>query len=162
MRIKEEIRRPLQQDPEDVKVFIAFLRMLRGWTQAELAEALELTAGAVSRYETGNVVPDRETLEDIALAVGLPLRMLDRTFFCIASARAAVASEREPADRDRRFSAITRELASGLFDLACFAAATVLADLPDLSFGPWASPSPFMGSEDSEEEPEEGGHEGRG
>jgi transcriptional regulator with XRE-family HTH domain len=158
MSTEEKFRKPLQQDPEDVKAFVAFLRLLRGWTQAELAEALELTAGAISRYETGDVVPDRETLEDVALAVGLPLPMLDRTFLCISAARAAVASALEPADRDRRYSAITRDLAAGLFDLACLAAATVLAELPDLSFGPWADPSPFTDSEDSEEPaPEEEG-----
>ncbi len=92
MRIEEKFRRIHQDDPEDVRTFIAFLRLLRGWTQADLADALGLTAGAISRYETGDVVPDRETLEEVALAVGLPLSMLDRVFLAVAAARSAVAS----------------------------------------------------------------------
>ncbi len=154
MSIEEKFRKPFQHDPEDVKAFIGFLRLLRGWTQAELAEALELSAGSISRYETGDIVPDRETLEDVAMAVGLPLRLLDRTFLCISAARSAVASALDPADRDRRYAAITRDLAAGLFDFACFATALVVAELPDLGFGPWMTSEAILDPKDVEEEPE--------
>lgn len=153
MRTEEKFRTPRQDDPEDVKTFIAFLRLLRGWTQADLAEALGLTAGAISRYETGDVVPDRQTLEDVAKVVGLPLRILDRTFLCISAARAAVASTTEPSDLDLQFAAITRDLSAALFDLACVITAMVIAELPpDHDLGPWAR---SVASSDSEEDDEE-------
>jgi transcriptional regulator with XRE-family HTH domain len=154
MRTEEKFRTPRQDDPEDVKTFIAFLRLLRGWTQADLAETLGLTAGAISRYETGDVVPDRETLEEIAMVVGLPLRMLDRVFLTVSAARAAVASAADPSDLDLRFAALTRELAAGLFDFACVVAATVLAELPDLDLGPWGRSAPSLEPEEDREEPE--------
>ena len=153
MRIEEKFRRIHQDDPEDVRTFIAFLRLLRGWTQEDLAGALGLTAGAISRYETGDVVPDRATLEEVALAVGLPLSMLDRVFLAVAAARSAVASAADPSDPDRRFAALTRDLAAGLFDLACLATATVLAELPDLDVGPWGRSGPTLEPEAGEEEP---------
>jgi hypothetical protein len=67
-----------------------------------------------------------------------------------------VASAVDPTALDRRFAALTRELASGLFDLACLATATVLADLPDLDLGPWAGSTPSPDPEDRDEEPEPG------
>ena len=45
---------------------IVDLRKKRGLTQAQLAEALNMTSAAVSKWETGAAVPDLETL--IALA----------------------------------------------------------------------------------------------
>src|SRR4051794_17339680 len=136
MSTSEKFRMPDQDEPQAVGTFIAFLRLLRGWRQADLADALGLTPGAISRYETGDVVPDRQTLEGVAKAVGLPLRMLDRTFFSVAAARSAVASAADPGDLDKRFAALTRELASLLLELAGVAVATILAEFPDLVLGP--------------------------
>lgn len=70
------------------------------------------------------------------------LRMLDRTFLTVAAARAAVASSAGPLDRNPRLAALTHDLTAALFDLACVAAATLLADLPDLDVGPWAKAGP--------------------
>ncbi|MFL6261770.1 MAG: helix-turn-helix domain-containing protein [Thermoanaerobaculia bacterium] len=157
MSTEEKFRRPPQYDPEDAGTFIAFLRLLRGWSQADLANALGLTAGAISRYETGDVVPDRDRLEHIARVVGLPLRMLDRVYLPVAAARSAVASAADPGDLDRRFAALTRDLAASLFDFACLAMATILAEFPDLALGPWARSALTLEAEDFEdleEEPE--------
>ena len=92
VQTEEKIRMPSRDNPEDLKFVVVFLRLLRGWTQTELAEAAGLSASAISRYEIGDIVPGREALEEIATAVGLPLRMLDRVFLWVGAARSALAS----------------------------------------------------------------------
>lgn len=60
----------------DAKTFGAFLAQVRraqGLTQAELAEQLHVTDKAVSRWERGVGLPDINTLEPLADALGLSL-----------------------------------------------------------------------------------------
>lgn len=60
----------------DAKMFGAFLAQVRraqGLTQAELAEQLHVTDKAVSRWERGVGLPDINTLESLADALGLSL-----------------------------------------------------------------------------------------
>lgn len=60
----------------DAKTFGAFLALVRraqGLTQAELAEQLHVTDKAVSRWERGVGLPDINTLEPLADALGLSL-----------------------------------------------------------------------------------------
>ena len=60
----------------DAKMFGAFLARVRraqGLTQAELAEQLHVTDKAVSRWERGVGLPDINTLESLADALGLSL-----------------------------------------------------------------------------------------
>lgn len=60
----------------DAKMFGAFLAQVRraqGLTQAELAEQLHVTGKAVSRWERGIGLPDINTLEPLADALGLSL-----------------------------------------------------------------------------------------
>ena len=60
----------------DAKMFGAFLAQVRraqGLTQAELAEQLHVTDKAVSRWERGVGLPDINTLEPLADALGLYL-----------------------------------------------------------------------------------------
>ncbi len=128
---------PRRDNTEDAKVVVAFLRLLRGWTQTELAEAAGLSASAVSRYESGDIVPSREALEEIAVATGLPLRMLDRVFIWVGAARAAVESAADPGDPDRLIAAAASEMTAGLTDLFDSITARMLAGLPDLEAGPW-------------------------
>jgi transcriptional regulator with XRE-family HTH domain len=151
---EEKIRMPRRDNPEDLKFVVVFLRMLRGWTQAELAEAAGLSASAISRYEIGDIVPGREALEEIALAVGLPLRMLDRVLLWVAAARSAVASATDPGDLDRLADAVAGELAAGLSDLLDTVTAMVLASLPDLDTGPWRKSASPPQADDREEAPE--------
>jgi len=47
------------------------LRRLRGWTQEQLAEAAGMQQGRISRYETGEMVPSRKSLERLAAAAGV-------------------------------------------------------------------------------------------
>ena len=145
---------PRRDNPEDLKLVVIFLRMLRGWTQTELAEAAGLSASAISRYEIGDIVPGREALEEIAMAVGLPLRMLDRIFLWVGAARSAVASAAAPGDPDRLADAIAGELAAGLSDLLDTVTSMMLASLPDLGTGPWGKPASPPHADDREEAPE--------
>jgi transcriptional regulator with XRE-family HTH domain len=131
---------PRRDNTEDAKVVIAFLRLLRGWTQTELAEAAGLSTSAISRYENGDIVPSREALEEIAVAAGLPLRMLDRVFIWVGASRAAVMSGADPYDPDRLADAVVSELAGGLVDLLDSVTAGMLADFPDADVGPWIRP----------------------
>ena len=60
----------------DAKMFGAFLARVRraqGLTQAELAQQLHVTDKAVSRWERGVGLPDINTLEPLADALGLSL-----------------------------------------------------------------------------------------
>lgn len=75
------------------------LRLLRGLSQAELAERAGIRSNQISRYETGQVLPQLAQLERIldALDVGLPellfaMSHLERT------ARLLRDSERLPAE----------------------------------------------------------------
>ncbi len=145
---------PNRDNPEDMKCVVIFLRLLRGWTQADLGEAAGLSASTISRYEIGDIVPSREALEEIALAAGLPLRMLDRVFIWVGATRAAVASGADPADPDRLTEAAVNELTAGLVDLLDSVTAGMLAAFPDLDLGPWVRHAAPPCPEDREEAPE--------
>jgi transcriptional regulator with XRE-family HTH domain len=142
---------PRRDNPEDVKMVVTFLRLLRGWTQAELAEAVGLSVSAVWRYENESLVDPDKALEEVAVAVGLPVRMLDRVFTWVAAARAAVASAADPGDPDRRIDAIAGEMVAGLSDLVYSATALILGSTPDLETGPWARPAAPPRPEDRQE-----------
>lgn len=59
---------------------IANLRKNRSLTQAQLAEALNITAAAVSKWETGAAVPDLDTLVALADYFRVPMdELLGRT-----------------------------------------------------------------------------------
>jgi transcriptional regulator with XRE-family HTH domain len=148
MRFREEMR---MRHPEDVQIVIILLRKLRGWTQADLAEASGLSVSAISRYETGDMLPTSEALEEIALAAGLPFPMLDRVFLWIGATRATVASAANPGDLGRLAEAAASQLAVGVADLTYSIAREILADLPELDTGPWARPAAPPQAEDREE-----------
>ena len=59
--------------PEDVKIALSILRLLRGWTQAEMAEAAGVHKSLLSLYEQGKTVPTAKTLSRLMAAVKLPI-----------------------------------------------------------------------------------------
>ena len=56
--------------------YLSRMRKAQGLTQAELAEQLHVTDKAVSRWERGIGLPDINTLEPLADALGLTLPTL--------------------------------------------------------------------------------------
>jgi len=57
---------------------ILVFRRLCDWTQEELGEKAGISGGAISFYEQGEVVPDRDKLQRIATATGTALADIDR------------------------------------------------------------------------------------
>jgi transcriptional regulator with XRE-family HTH domain len=62
---------------EDLSLAVRFLRALRGWTQTELAGKAGWDKSRQSLMESGKEVPDREDLQRLARAVGLPFVLLE-------------------------------------------------------------------------------------
>lgn len=78
-------------DPEDLSLTIRFLRALRGWTQTRLAQEAGLDKSRISLLESGTHTPDRELLQRLAAAVGLPLHLLDLSLPMLSSFRQVLA-----------------------------------------------------------------------
>ena len=64
---------------DDLAVTLSILRIIRRWSQSELAEAAGVTNSAISDYERGKVDPQTQTLQKLVRALGLPLAALDQT-----------------------------------------------------------------------------------
>jgi transcriptional regulator with XRE-family HTH domain len=64
---------------DDLAVTLSILRIVRRWSQSELAEAAGVTNSAISDYERGKVDPQTQTLQKLVRALGLPLSALDQT-----------------------------------------------------------------------------------
>lgn len=58
--------------PEEAQLLIRWLRLLRGWSPAELAAAAGVAPDAVVGLEEGTGAPARELIETLVEAVGLP------------------------------------------------------------------------------------------
>lgn len=65
-------------DNQKFGAFVAALRKEKGWTQQELANQLNVTAKAVSKWECGSGFPDVKTLEPLADALGVSVLELMR------------------------------------------------------------------------------------
>src|SRR5436305_7888376 len=63
---------------DDLAVTLSILRIIRRWSQSELAEAAGVTNSAISDYERGKVDPQAQTLHKLMRALGLPLSALDQ------------------------------------------------------------------------------------
>lgn len=69
----------LRSRTDDLAITLAILRIIRRWSQSELAEAACVTNSAISDYERGKVDPQTQTLQKLIRALGLPLSALDQT-----------------------------------------------------------------------------------
>ena len=77
----------LRQDPELAQAYeqenlereiarqILRLRLRRGWTQAQLAEALRTKQSAIARLESGSYRPSLATLERLSQVLGARLEI---------------------------------------------------------------------------------------
>ena len=69
-------------DAKHYKIFvqiglnIMYYRKERGWTQMDLAEAVDLSQNHMQRIEAATAVPSLSTLLDIADALGVPVQKL--------------------------------------------------------------------------------------
>ena len=63
-------------DAKKIGAFIAAARRARGLTQQQLAEKLGITNRAVSKWETGQGLPDIVLLPDLAAALGVTVDAL--------------------------------------------------------------------------------------
>jgi transcriptional regulator with XRE-family HTH domain len=70
--------RPPVAPTDDLAVTLAILRIIRRYSQSELAEAAGVTNSAISDYERGKVDPQTQTLQKLVRALGLPLSALDQ------------------------------------------------------------------------------------
>jgi transcriptional regulator with XRE-family HTH domain len=80
---------------EDLAVTLSILRIIRRWSQTELAEAAGVTNSAISDYERGKVDPQTQTLQKLVRALGLPLSALDQAQAFIQIVRAQMNVEPE-------------------------------------------------------------------
>ncbi|MGH7483975.1 MAG: tetratricopeptide repeat protein [bacterium] len=76
-------------DPADVRLVVGFFRLLRKWSQEQLARASGVDRGLISDYELGLKVPRRQTLERLAAAVGLPYSWVEALLPLFREARLA-------------------------------------------------------------------------
>ena len=77
---------------DDLAVTLAILRIIRRFSQSELAEAAGVTNSASSDYERGKVDPQTQTLQKLVRALGLPLSALDQTQAFIQILRAQMSA----------------------------------------------------------------------
>ena len=77
---------------DDLAVTLSILRIIRRWSQSELAEAAGVTNSAISDYERGKVDPQTQTLQKLIRALGLPLSALDQTQAFIQMIRAQMSA----------------------------------------------------------------------
>ncbi len=101
---------------DDLAVTLSILRIIRRWSQSDLAEAAGVTNSAISDYERGKVDPQTQTLRKLIRALGLPLSALDQTqaFIQVIQAQMSAPGEAEdsphfsgapeisPQERERR------------------------------------------------------------
>jgi transcriptional regulator with XRE-family HTH domain len=83
---------------DDLAVTLSILRIVRRWSQSELAEAAGVTNSAISDYERGKVDPQTQTLQKLIRALGLPLSALDQTQAFIQMIRAQMSALGEAGD----------------------------------------------------------------
>jgi transcriptional regulator with XRE-family HTH domain len=70
----------------NVGLRIAMWRKWKGWTQHQLADAVEFTNAAVYQWETGRTTPSLESLQKIVDALGISM---ERFYGRVPKAKAA-------------------------------------------------------------------------
>jgi transcriptional regulator with XRE-family HTH domain len=127
------------KEPASLALLVQFLRSLRGWTQAQLAEAVGLDPSTICRYEQGDSKPRRKNLEKIATAVGVSMPLVDACFLPAMEAACATAS----LGGDPRFEELegpAADLGGAVAGAVQSAAAAFLAGLEASNL--WEKPGP--------------------
>ncbi len=131
-----------QGTPEDVRLALGVLRLLRGWTQAEMAAAAGVHKSLLSLYEQGKTVPTAKTLGRLIAAVELPPASFDSVVSLVRlirywSGRSDAASADAAAALARIVGttvevAVARDLAGWTPDPALAASAADAAEIENL------------------------------
>lgn len=79
----------------DLRIALSFLRMLRGWTQAQMAEAAGVDKSVICSYELGRRTPTPRSLNKLLKAVNLTPLSLDWLLGFVRSAREAMEGGHE-------------------------------------------------------------------
>jgi len=101
-----------QANPEDMRLVVGFLRVLRMWSQEELSAASGVDRGIISDYERGKAVPQPKTLKRLTAAVGLPYALVDTLLPVFRAARLAMKGPQAADDAGEADTAA--RLAAGL------------------------------------------------
>ena len=81
-----------QDSGEDLlRVALTVLRVVRGWTQGELAQAAKVRPGTMSDYEQGKLVPSLRTLQRLTGVMGYPLAAIEEAQAFVIRLRAQSA-----------------------------------------------------------------------
>jgi Zn-dependent peptidase ImmA (M78 family)/transcriptional regulator with XRE-family HTH domain len=124
---------------------LSLARRLKGWTQAALAKSLDVTAGAVSQFETGTSQPSPETVERIAMLLKVNPAFLWRE---------EIADDREPFFRSlTKVKAVDRERARAYAVVMTDVVAAIdrVLELPEVVIRPQAPVGPDTTADQIEE-----------
>lgn len=75
----------------DLAITLTLLRVARGWTQDELAQASGVANSSISEYVRGRKVPELATLQRLLAAMGYPLGAIDAAQGFVAHLRSEAA-----------------------------------------------------------------------
>jgi transcriptional regulator with XRE-family HTH domain len=92
---------------EKIGMTISILRIVKRWSQSDLAAAAGVTNSAISDYERGKVDPQTQTLHKIMLALGLRLSALDQTYGFIEMIQAQMTGASSPVRASQGLSVVT-------------------------------------------------------
>src|SRR6185295_5537721 len=82
----------MPNDDFPLGAILAVLRIVRGWSQLELAQAAGMRSGTISEYERGKKTLPLRTLERLAAVMGYPAPMIERTRAFIHEARSTAGA----------------------------------------------------------------------
>ena len=94
---------------------VGFLRLVRQWTQSDLAKASGMDRKTISRYESGVISPSREILERMAIAAEVTpaqLKQLTDLFIRIVERSTARAGLEVRKTQEELAAAIAAEVAA--------------------------------------------------
>ena len=100
-------------DTERFAAFITQLRKKRGLTQKELADRLNVTDKAVSKWETGKGFPDLKLLEPLARELGVSRQEADTLTVAEADAAVSQAMGQSEKTTARRYLRLFRWFLTG-------------------------------------------------
>lgn len=97
---------------------LAMLRIVRGWSQLELARAAGMRSGTISEYERGKRPLPLRTLERLAAVMGYPPAMIERARSFVREARSAAGPVQPEETLSRQIDAFAGDFGRAYEDFA--------------------------------------------